>query len=58
MPLGVESYVGHEGWSSKRSDAKHTNGKNPILGPGLDGQGSADTSKDDTVEAESAHNKA
>jgi hypothetical protein len=49
VPVGVESYVGQEGWGSKKSDENGhgANGKNIVLGPGLDGQGSGDASKGD-----------
>lgn len=51
--MGVESYVGGEGWSSKKSDEKHgVNGKDVVLGPGLDGQGSGDMHKDESAEVE------
>jgi len=56
--VGVESYVGGEGWSSKKSDDNvGTNGKNVVLGPGLDGHASPDVSKDDAAEVEEAHNR-
>lgn len=61
VPVGVESYVGPEGWSSKKSDEKHGvhgNGRSTILGPGLDGHGgSGDVGKEDTVDTEDAHNR-
>ncbi|QDS74442.1 hypothetical protein FKW77_006314 [Venturia effusa] len=60
VPVGVESYVGHEGWSSKKSDEKHgvDGTRNPILVPRLDRQGdSADMAKDDVVDIEDAHNR-
>jgi hypothetical protein len=56
--VGVESYVGGEGWSSKKSDENGhgVNRKNIMLGPGLDGQGSVDASKEDHDAAEVVHN--
>ncbi|TLD34670.1 PAP2 domain-containing protein [Venturia nashicola] len=60
VPVGVESYVGPEGWSSKKSDEKQVvNGNhNHVLDSRFDGQGgSADTGKDDAIDIEDSHNR-
>lgn len=60
VPVGVESYVGQEGWASKKSDDKYgVNGNDSLVhGPGIDGHGgSGDVGKDDGVDINDSHSR-